>query len=193
MSTDHNFWRERRAEADSSQCPSPYQPNALLLGQTGSQIKQTKICCFIVKPPLPPPPFPHSKWKIWPWHLITPTCRFLRKHCWSTSWWRRTGVGSTGRPHSADLRKCWHATPLSVSAFRPVYSRSNLDDYSVHLCRHFCCSLSWNSGYWLHIPHSMRFIDSQCATVFTTHFPRSEDLFIFFMYINISLVDDGIM
>ena len=30
------------------------------------------------------------------------------------------------------------------------------------------------------------FLDSQCAAVFTTHFPSSEDLFIFFMYINIS-------
>ena len=37
VSTDYNFWRERRAEADSNQCPSAYQPNALPLGQTGSQ------------------------------------------------------------------------------------------------------------------------------------------------------------
>ena len=36
MSTDHNFWRERRAEADSTRGSSAYQPNALLLGQTGS-------------------------------------------------------------------------------------------------------------------------------------------------------------
>ena len=36
MFTDHNFWRERRAEADSNQGPSAYQPNALPLGQTGS-------------------------------------------------------------------------------------------------------------------------------------------------------------
>ena len=35
-STDHNFWSERRAEADSNRGPSAYQPNALLLGQTGS-------------------------------------------------------------------------------------------------------------------------------------------------------------
>ena len=35
-STDHNFWRERRAGMDSNQGPSAYQPNALLLGQTGS-------------------------------------------------------------------------------------------------------------------------------------------------------------
>ena len=39
LSTDHNFWRERRAEADSNQGPSAHQPNALPLGQTGSQ------CC----------------------------------------------------------------------------------------------------------------------------------------------------
>ena len=39
VSTDHNFWREKRAEADSNQGPSAYQPSALLLllGQTGSQ------------------------------------------------------------------------------------------------------------------------------------------------------------
>ena len=33
---DHNFWREKRAEADSNRGPSAYQPNALPLGQTGS-------------------------------------------------------------------------------------------------------------------------------------------------------------
>ena len=36
VSTDHNFWRERRAEADSNRSPSAYQPNALPPGQTGS-------------------------------------------------------------------------------------------------------------------------------------------------------------
>ena len=35
--TDHNLWRERRAEVDSNRGPSAYQPNALPLGQTGSQ------------------------------------------------------------------------------------------------------------------------------------------------------------
>ena len=38
MSTDHNFWRERRAEADSSRGLSAYQPNALPLSQTGSHL-----------------------------------------------------------------------------------------------------------------------------------------------------------
>ena len=37
MSTNHNFWRERRAEAVSNQGPSTYQPTALPLGQTGSR------------------------------------------------------------------------------------------------------------------------------------------------------------
>ena len=37
MSTDCNFWKERRAEADSNRSPSAYQPNALPLGQTSSQ------------------------------------------------------------------------------------------------------------------------------------------------------------
>ena len=36
-STDHNLWRERRAEAYSNRGPSAYQSNALPLGQTGSQ------------------------------------------------------------------------------------------------------------------------------------------------------------
>ena len=35
VSTNHNFWREMRAEAVSNQGPSAYQPNALPLGQTG--------------------------------------------------------------------------------------------------------------------------------------------------------------
>ena len=34
LSTDHNFWRERRAEAHSNGGPFAYQPNALPLGQT---------------------------------------------------------------------------------------------------------------------------------------------------------------
>ena len=39
VSTDHNFRREKRAEADSNRGPvSVYQPNALPLGQTGSHI-----------------------------------------------------------------------------------------------------------------------------------------------------------
>ena len=42
-STDHNFWGERRAEADSNRGPSAYQPKALLLGQSGSQDKPTII------------------------------------------------------------------------------------------------------------------------------------------------------
>ena len=37
VSTDHSFCRERRAEADSNRGPSAYQPNALPLGETGSQ------------------------------------------------------------------------------------------------------------------------------------------------------------
>ena len=35
VSTNHNFWRERRAGADSNRGPSVCQPNALPLGQTG--------------------------------------------------------------------------------------------------------------------------------------------------------------
>ena len=36
------FWRERRAEAVSNRGPSAYQPNALPLGQTGSQVDVLK-------------------------------------------------------------------------------------------------------------------------------------------------------
>ena len=41
MSTDHNFWREGRAEADSNRGPSAYHPNALPLGHTGSHLRYT--------------------------------------------------------------------------------------------------------------------------------------------------------
>ena len=37
LSIDHNFLRERRVKVDSNRSPSAYQPNALPLGQTGSQ------------------------------------------------------------------------------------------------------------------------------------------------------------
>ena len=43
VSTNHNFWRERRAEAVSNRRPSAYQPTALPLGQTGSH-------CFLLFP-----------------------------------------------------------------------------------------------------------------------------------------------
>ena len=36
LSTNHNFWKEGRAEEESNQSSSAYQPNALLLGRTGS-------------------------------------------------------------------------------------------------------------------------------------------------------------
>ena len=39
VSTNHSLWRERKAEADSNR---GYQPNALPLGQTGSQ----SVRCF---------------------------------------------------------------------------------------------------------------------------------------------------
>ena len=47
MSTDHNFRRERRAEADSNRGPPAYQPNALPLGQTGSQ-SNTMVLCHLL-------------------------------------------------------------------------------------------------------------------------------------------------
>ena len=37
MSINHSFWRQRKTEAESNRGPSAYQPNALPLGQTGSQ------------------------------------------------------------------------------------------------------------------------------------------------------------
>ena len=43
VSTGHNFWRERRTEADSNRGLSAYQPNALPLGQTGSRIPVPNI------------------------------------------------------------------------------------------------------------------------------------------------------
>ena len=42
VSTHHNFWSEMRVEADSNRGPSAYQPNALPLGQTGSQRKDKR-------------------------------------------------------------------------------------------------------------------------------------------------------
>ena len=43
VSTNHNSWREGTAEAESNRGPSAYQPNALPLGQTGSQLRFTEF------------------------------------------------------------------------------------------------------------------------------------------------------
>ena len=48
--TDHNFWRERRAEADSYRSPFAYQPNALPLGHTGSHFTQLLSSGFYLLP-----------------------------------------------------------------------------------------------------------------------------------------------
>ena len=45
--TAHNFWRERRAEADSNWGSSAYQPNALLLGETGSRGWGGGCCVYL--------------------------------------------------------------------------------------------------------------------------------------------------
>ena len=47
VSTDHNFSRERRAEADSNRGPSAYQPTASTLGQTGSTNWAMKVSLFL--------------------------------------------------------------------------------------------------------------------------------------------------
>ena len=52
MSTDHKFWRERRAEAELNQDPSVYQPNILLLGQTNSQLQLSSVRIYINTPPV---------------------------------------------------------------------------------------------------------------------------------------------
>ena len=49
MSTDHNFWKERRAKADLNRGPSAYQPNlALPFGQTGSLLGIINLSLFIL-------------------------------------------------------------------------------------------------------------------------------------------------
>ena len=53
VSTD-NFWRERRAEADSNRGPSAYQPNVLPLAQTG-------LPRPFPHPQTPPPPHHHQR------------------------------------------------------------------------------------------------------------------------------------
>ena len=44
VSTNHNLFEERRAEAGSNRGPSAYQPNALPLGQTGSRAVSSSCC-----------------------------------------------------------------------------------------------------------------------------------------------------
>ena len=66
VSTDHNFWRERRAEADSNRGPSAYQPNALPLDQTGSPDRTTIINPNSREPVGPSNPFINKRLKLLP-------------------------------------------------------------------------------------------------------------------------------
>ena len=50
------FWRERRAEAVSNRSPPAYQPNALPLGQTGSQGRRPGTGAFYCRAGLFTPP-----------------------------------------------------------------------------------------------------------------------------------------
>ena len=50
VSTNHNFWRERKVEAVSNRGPSAYQPTALPLGHTGSHSPGSGRCAFIRNP-----------------------------------------------------------------------------------------------------------------------------------------------
>ena len=47
MSTNHNLFEERRAEAESSRGPSAYQPNALPLGQTGGDVVVVEVVLYV--------------------------------------------------------------------------------------------------------------------------------------------------
>ena len=62
VSTDHNFWRETWAEADSNRGPSAYQPNALPLGQTGSRGDTKTFHAFITAEVLVSVYFPVGIW-----------------------------------------------------------------------------------------------------------------------------------
>ena len=46
VSINHSFWRERTAEAESKRGSSPYQPNALPQGQTGSALSVRSFNLF---------------------------------------------------------------------------------------------------------------------------------------------------
>ena len=53
MFTNHNFLRERRAEADSNRGLPAYHPNAIPLGQTGSQFSPEPFRLEIQFSPVP--------------------------------------------------------------------------------------------------------------------------------------------
>ena len=94
MSTEHNFWRERRAEADSNRGPSAYQPNAKPLGHIVSPPWTLRSSDFIHNDvPSEPPPTLYC--------LPTPLLN---------AWSRVTSVvrvGVTVYPHKTTVRCPW--------------------------------------------------------------------------------------
>ena len=69
VSTDHNFWSERRAEADSNRGPSAYQPNALPLDQTGSRVLNEWLSLFIARVECPSCTY-SAVWLLRGWCLV---------------------------------------------------------------------------------------------------------------------------
>ena len=67
MSTDHNFRRERRAEAASNRGPSVYQPNALPLGQTGHYCRSSNKTPSSQPFHVPCLAALRGRCQVWPW------------------------------------------------------------------------------------------------------------------------------
>ena len=127
VSTDHNFWRERRAEADSNWGPSAYQPNALPLGQTGSLgMTQQTVCFFCVHRPPP-----------------------RRKN-------KQTDSIFTDQFHSpiVNIQDMHADTPRSLGSLR--YNRSPNSPYRLqHSFGISVSALSWFSSYFFNRTHAV--------------------------------------
>ena len=126
MSTDHNFWRERRAEAPASNRgpSSAYQPNALPLGQTSPYLFQNIHTPF----PAPPPPPPRSLLPV-----SNKTCGFSGRY-WSTM--------SCLLMHYNNAGNSW-CRPLIISHARRQFSAAAPTDPTptCHLWHYFIAKI----------------------------------------------------
>ena len=100
MSTNHNFWRERRAKAVSNRSPSAYQPNALTLGQTGCH--QTSVTAVADEGPSQSC-VSMASGRLVSWRKST-LLFVLLPYCWV--WWVcTTGSASRSKPSHTSLGK----------------------------------------------------------------------------------------
>ena len=99
------FWREGRAEAESSRGPSAYHPNALPLGHTGWRPSLKPVAALVAEQVCGAGPYPgvanrishlRTVWTEYNRAWLSPVLSVVTVVGWGEKPWRRGGCGGWG-------------------------------------------------------------------------------------------------